>query len=150
MRLSNPQPTGDTWKSLLPEGHSVRSALRWEGLRWITCASVAFLLILSYFLSCLLPPQSASTWLSLEIKLQKLKWIQEEIFGLQVRIIIYSNYTVEQRVMAAFDSIWLYIFSTLNDFIASNVTHFLCSERSWCVDCDMLLCGGGVGEFHLI
>ena len=48
-------------------------------------ASVAYWLISSSFLSCLSPLQSVSTWLSLGIKLQKLKWIQEAIFGLQVR-----------------------------------------------------------------
>lgn len=84
---SNLQPTGDAWK--FARWRTLhQSTLRWEGLHWIMSASVACLHISSYFLLCLSPLQLVSTWLSLGIKLQKSKWIQEAIFGLQVRIFL--------------------------------------------------------------
>lgn len=67
-----------------------RYARRWEGLRRKQFASVASLPISSFSLSFLLLLQSVLTWLSWGIKLLKLKWIQEAIFGLQVRIIVKS------------------------------------------------------------
>lgn len=67
-----------------------RYARRWEGLRRTQFASMAYLLILSFSPSFLLLLQSVLTWLSWGIKLLRLKWIQEAIFGLQVRIIVKS------------------------------------------------------------
>lgn len=67
-----------------------RYARRWEALRRTQFASAAYLLTWSFSPSFLWLLQSVLTWLSWGIKLLKLKWIQEAIFGLQVRITVKS------------------------------------------------------------